>query len=447
MLHAGGMALKSFSSPCAVGSAAAGAPRQPVACSSQRRSSHRPKDERPSNVYHLLPTSAAALSEGTASDPRPVAQQRQDLSMETLSASISARLQLERLWHLGSVEQPAPLSSCPTTLMPQSPQLVHRASSPPPPTEERTQKNRNSERTPDYFANVGDCIRTLREDVPQLFSKDLNYSIYRDDIVFCDPRNKFEGIKNYKTIFWSLRFHGKIFFSKLFVEVKRIWQPTDDVIKIRWTVRGTPRVPWEAQGLFDGISTYKLDREGRIYEHSVDNIMLIGPPMISVSLLSGFNLAGYGQPQQQQQPVPGAWCSAESHEEFTPLHLDASAPTSQFLHANQTVPPWMEPALPPPQIYSALSHSTSPFHSHFSTHCSTCPATHQVSSTAQEGEGAVDQGQQGHSGEGMPLPQPGLQHFSWVRLYAALWASVALLGLGGVGARDNDNIAAGAGHC
>jgi hypothetical protein len=30
------------------------------------------------------------------------------------------------------------------------------------------------ERTPDYYANVGDAIRTLREDIPQLFSRELN---------------------------------------------------------------------------------------------------------------------------------------------------------------------------------------------------------------------------------------------------------------------------------
>lgn len=42
--------------------------------------------------------------------------------------------------------------------------------------------------------------------------------------MFRDPRNTFEGLKNYKLIFWSLRFHGRLFFSKLYVEVKRIWQ-------------------------------------------------------------------------------------------------------------------------------------------------------------------------------------------------------------------------------
>lgn len=92
--------------------------------------------------------------------------------------------------------------------------------------------------------------------------------IYRDDITFRDPRNAFSGLKNYKLIFWSLRFHGRIFFTKLYVEVRRIWQPQDGLICMRWTVHGIPRVPWEAEGTFDGISQYKLDSDGKIYEHA-----------------------------------------------------------------------------------------------------------------------------------------------------------------------------------
>jgi len=37
--------------------------------------------------------------------------------------------------------------------------------------------------------------------------------------------------------------------------------------RMRWTVRGTPRVPWDAVGIFDGVSTFRLDKDGRIYEH------------------------------------------------------------------------------------------------------------------------------------------------------------------------------------
>ena len=38
---------------------------------------------------------------------------------------------------------------------------------------------------------------------------------------------------------------------------------------MRWTVRGIPRVPWNAEGVFDGVSTFRLDKSGKIYEHQV----------------------------------------------------------------------------------------------------------------------------------------------------------------------------------
>ncbi len=50
-------------------------------------------------------------------------------------------------------------------------------------------------------------------------------------MVFRDPRNSFKGLKNYKTIFWSLRFHGNLFFKRLSVDVQRIWQPEDTQIR------------------------------------------------------------------------------------------------------------------------------------------------------------------------------------------------------------------------
>jgi hypothetical protein len=91
------------------------------------------------------------------------------------------------------------------------------------------------------------------------------------------------------------------------VQVKRIWQPpTDDsVIKMRWTVRGIPRVFWESEGLFDGISTYKLDEKGRVYEHSVDNVLLRDPPMFTTPPLGvGLNLERILGGVPQQAPIP-----------------------------------------------------------------------------------------------------------------------------------------------
>lgn len=40
--------------------------------------------------------------------------------------------------------------------------------------DDRPQRTRNNERSEDYFANVGDAIRCLREDIPALFERELN---------------------------------------------------------------------------------------------------------------------------------------------------------------------------------------------------------------------------------------------------------------------------------
>eukprot|EP00252_Welwitschia_mirabilis_P021973 TRINITY_DN579_c0_g1_i2.p1 TRINITY_DN579_c0_g1~~TRINITY_DN579_c0_g1_i2.p1 ORF type:complete len:107 (+),score=4.97 TRINITY_DN579_c0_g1_i2:281-601(+) len=44
----------------------------------------------------------------------------------------------------------------------------------PPPKQKHVDNNDN-----DYYVNLGTAIRTLREELPVLFSKDLTYDIYR----------------------------------------------------------------------------------------------------------------------------------------------------------------------------------------------------------------------------------------------------------------------------
>lgn len=111
-------------------------------------------------------------------------------------------------------------------------------------------------------------------------------SFLRDDITFADPLNTFTGIENYKLIFWALRFHGKILFREIALDVFRVWQPSENVILIRWNLKGVPRVPWEAKGEFQGTSRYKLDRNGKIYEHKVDNLAFNFPQQLKpVSVL------------------------------------------------------------------------------------------------------------------------------------------------------------------
>ncbi|KAK7313759.1 hypothetical protein VNO77_38957 [Canavalia gladiata] len=154
------------------------------------------------------------------------------------------------------------------------------------PTTGSQEDKQQQQQKDEFYLNLGLAVRTLREDMPLIFIEDLNYDIYRDDIVFMDPLNTFAGIDKYKLIFWALRFHGKILFREIALDVYRIWQPSENVILIRWNLRGVPRVPWEAKGEFQGTSRYKLDRNGKIYEHKVDNLAFNFPQSIKpVSVL------------------------------------------------------------------------------------------------------------------------------------------------------------------
>lgn len=118
-----------------------------------------------------------------------------------------------------------------------------------------------------YQQQVQTNIDTLKADLPTLFEKDISYNIYTQDIFFQDPVNTFRGKFNYRIIYWTLRFHGRLFFTDLHFDLHDVHQTDDDVIKAYWTVRGTLRLPWQAKIFFHGDSTYKLNPDGLIYEH------------------------------------------------------------------------------------------------------------------------------------------------------------------------------------
>ena len=116
-------------------------------------------------------------------------------------------------------------------------------------------------------AAVSNIVNTLKEELPTLFERDLSYDIYTEDIFFQDPVNTFKGKFNYRIVFWTLRFHGQLFFTELYFDLHDV-QPTEpDIIVANWTVRGILRLPWKPTLFFNGYSTYKLNQNEVIYEH------------------------------------------------------------------------------------------------------------------------------------------------------------------------------------
>ena len=119
----------------------------------------------------------------------------------------------------------------------------------------------------EYQMQVEQAVDTLKADLPTLFEKDISYDIYTKGVYFQDPVNKFKGKINYRIIFWTLRFHGQLFFREIYFDLHGVSQTAPDTIVANWTVRGVLRVPWKARIFFNGYSTYKLDKDGFIYEH------------------------------------------------------------------------------------------------------------------------------------------------------------------------------------
>jgi len=116
-------------------------------------------------------------------------------------------------------------------------------------------------------AVVDQIIARLETELPTLFEADLSYDIYSQDILFKDPVNRFRGKVNYRIVFWTLRFHGRLFFRDLHFDLHRVYREGPHCIRADWTVRGTLRLPWRPRICFNGVSDYQLSTDGLIYQH------------------------------------------------------------------------------------------------------------------------------------------------------------------------------------
>lgn len=161
--------------------------------------------------------------------------------------------------------------------------------------------NQNKKEPDDeFYAQSGEAIRTLRDDYPFFLKKEPRFSIFREDVGLIDATCTFgrnrdpeslidgsqnggyvmaRGLNHYKRVFKVIRTIAAVIFSSCSVQVTRIWSPLSTTgkrtIRVRWSVRGHIRLG-AAIGVdvaqFDGISEYKLDKAGYIYEHVITDL-------------------------------------------------------------------------------------------------------------------------------------------------------------------------------
>lgn len=103
--------------------------------------------------------------------------------------------------------QPKDKPSASAVLLPLSTPLPQTKLEPPPPRGlaqvNRTpgEQDKQQDQRNDFYVNLGLAVRTLREDLPLIFTKDLNYDIYR--FVHCVSRFNFMKLENFRLLISS----------------------------------------------------------------------------------------------------------------------------------------------------------------------------------------------------------------------------------------------------
>ncbi|GAB0494856.1 hypothetical protein MMPV_006152 [Pyropia vietnamensis] len=152
------------------------------------------------------------------------------------------------------------------------------------------------QRPPDYYANVGKVIETLRADYPALPRRSPCLSIYSPSVTFSAKHlpggvrmPALHGLDAYGALLWATRAHVRVLLVAPSVRVLSLYHDVPGGrLYLRWRLAGTPRyVAVVARGsggggrsgresgggpawMFDGMSVYHLGNDGWVAAHELD---------------------------------------------------------------------------------------------------------------------------------------------------------------------------------
>jgi len=222
---------------------------------------------------------------------------------------------------------------------------------PPSPRLQGDDDKRNQQGGNNFTINLGRALDHLRVDVPLLFDREPDLSIYTEDVRLRDEARVYASGKfMYQMVYFSLRL-AKVFMPMPpLVEVLNIrWCPARQCIEVRFQIR----VDTLSDSLyFDAVSVYRVNAKGLIYEHLIEKSTCASPLPSLPSLL----------------PPPGVSMTPDSpSQSFFPHPLPSftilpSLPSPLFRPICCHVPNHKESTLTanPPSPLSSFSHPQRP---------------------------------------------------------------------------------------
>lgn len=137
----------------------------------------------------------------------------------------------------------------------------------------------------EYELNLGKAMDTLKKDYPVIIKNKPDFSIYHEDLNVVDPSGvQIRGLKSYKQSFAFFQSLVRIFYSvdRSKVQFRMMYDFARSTIRISWNVMLVPKIVGNRHNALyiDGISAYKMDSNGKIIEHRVEQMLINSRPIV-----------------------------------------------------------------------------------------------------------------------------------------------------------------------
>lgn len=132
-----------------------------------------------------------------------------------------------------------------------------------------------------FYTRAGRAAKMIQQDFPKIFVDAPSMDIYTEDLAFVDEFRSpdsptvVHGLESYQRQLWALRVHAFLLCSPISMKVLRMWQPQEKIISVRWSVKASPRIVGTLMSkpyYIDGLSEFKLNDEGFVYQHKVTRV-------------------------------------------------------------------------------------------------------------------------------------------------------------------------------
>eukprot|EP00667_Euglena_gracilis_P007061 EG_transcript_7128 len=152
----------------------------------------------------------------------------------------------------------------------------------------KTPPSAREEHDPEWNLIMGSVLDTLMHDYPRFFTHPLQTHIYHNEIELRDEHDlKIKGLPMYLSLIHTMRLFCSLVGWLPEVTARYNVQMDTHQIRVRWNVKINPNNPMPL--FMDGVSIYKVGRDGLVYEHMLQFVTMSFNPGVRVPAIPAWD--------------------------------------------------------------------------------------------------------------------------------------------------------------